>query len=256
VSTIFTSIYKVERINPDIIVHCAALTDVDYCQDHPREAYDNNVTASVNIAEAAKNINSHLIFISTESVFDGNKGNYAEEDRPNPVHIYGKSKLEAERRVFAIVPDACVMRTTFYGWNKLKKLSLAEWVIKKASDGEEVGGFKDIYFSPILVNTLARFIFRIDEMRYAGTIHVAGGDSCSKFDFASMMADIFGLNKNLIKPISCEEMGLKAPRAKKSTLNVLKAVKLFGETMPGIKEGILEMKNLYENGYVDSLKDN
>jgi dTDP-4-dehydrorhamnose reductase len=103
--------YKIEQLKPEIIIHCAALTNVDYCEINPDEAYRHNVMASKNIAETASEIGAYLIHISTDSVFDGEKGGYTEEDKPNPLNVYAMTKLQAEREVLAINPRTCVVRT-------------------------------------------------------------------------------------------------------------------------------------------------
>ena len=245
---------KIEQIRPDFIIHCAAITNVDYCEDHPNEAYNQNVLTSINIAEIAKKIRAYLIHISTDSVFDGEKGDYKEDDTPNPINIYGKTKLKAEQNVLSTHAHSCVVRTNIYGWNKRDKFSLAEWMLNKLTNNEELPALKDVYFSPILVNDLAEVLFKLQERKYAGIIHIAGSEICSKLDFAYMVAEVFELDKSLIKPVSIHELGLKAPRGKNTSLNVSKAEKILKEHLPKAKDGLVKMKKLREEGYVEELK--
>lgn len=245
---------KIEQIEPKYIIHCAALTNVDYCEDHPNEAYNQNVLASIHIAKVAKKIRSYLVYISTDSVFDGTKGDYKEDDIPNPINIYGRTKLEAEQKILSIHSHSCIVRTNIYGWNKRDKFSLAEWMVNKLTNNEELPALKDIYFSPILVNDLVGVLFKLQEKKYEGIIHIAGSETCSKLDFAYMIAEVFDLDKSLIKPVSIHELGLKAPRGKDTSLNISKAEKIMKEHLPGVKEGLEEMKRLREEGYVEELK--
>ena len=245
---------KIEQIKPDFIIHCAALTNVDYCEDRLDEAYNQNVLASVNIAEIAKKIGAHLIHISTDSIFDGEKGNYKEEDTPNPINVYGKTKLEAEQKVLSIHPHSCIVRTNIYGWNKRDKFSLAEWMLNKLTNNEQLPALNDIYFSPILVNNLTEVLFKSQERRHEGIIHIAGRETCSKLDFAYRIAEVFDLDKSLIKPVSIHELGLKAPRGKNTSLNVSKAEMILNERLPNVKEGLEKMVKLREEGYVGELK--
>ena len=245
---------KVKRIKPHFIIHCAALTSVDYCEEHPNEAYNQNVLASIKIAEVAKKIGAFFIYISTDGVFSGEKGNYKEDDIPNPINIYGRTKLEAEQKISSIHSHSCIVRTNIYGWNKRNKFSLAEWMLKKLINNEELPGLKDVYFSPILVNDLAKALFKLQEKNYRGIIHVTGSESCSKLDFAYMIAEVFALDKGLIKPISIHELGLKAPRGENTSLNVSKAEKILKVHLPKVKDGLKEMKKLREEGYVEELK--
>jgi len=246
---------RIKEIEPEVIIHCAALTDLDYCQDHKDEAYAHNVLASINIADAAKEAGAYLMHISTDGVFDGKKGDYAEEDVPNPITVYGQTKLASEKEILTRCPDSCVLRTSIYGWNKMEKLSLAEWMLNKLEEKKELPGFKDVYFSPIIVNDLSDIIFKLFETRPIGIIHVAAGDSCTKLDFAYHIADIFGLDKNLIRPVSLDDIDLKVPRAKNLSLNTSKARGLLGSPLPTVTEGISRMKMLREDGYLEALRN-
>ena len=248
------NLIKIEQIGPNFIIHCAALTDVDYCEEYPNAAYKQNVLASINIAEAAKQTRSHLIFISTDSVFNGEKGNYKENDTSNPINIYGKTKLEAEKKILSIYPRSCIVRTNIFGWNKIYKFSLAEWMLYKLTNNKEMPGLNDIYFSPILVNHLVKILFELHEKKYEGIVHIAGSESCSKLDFAYKIAEVFNLDKNLIKPVSIHKLQLKAPRGKNTSLNVSNAERILETRLPGIKESLEEMKRLREEGYIKRLK--
>lgn len=245
---------KIEDIKPHLIIHCAAQSNVDYCQQYPDEAHRSNVSTSVNIARAAKKTGAYLIHISTVSIFDGKKGNYNEDDKPEPLNVYAKTKLEAEERVLSIYPDSAVVRTNIYGWNKIEKFSLAEWMLDKLKRKEELKGLKDIYFSPILVNDLAQALFKLAHLRYKGIIHIASSQRCSKLEFAYKIADVFCLDKSPIRPITISELGLKAPRPKDVSLNVSRAEDLLRMELPTVEEGLRHMKRLSEEGYVDRLK--
>jgi dTDP-4-dehydrorhamnose reductase len=245
---------KIKRIKPHFIIHCAALADIDYCEEHPGQAYRQNVLGSINIAEAAKEMGAYLIHISTDNVFDGTKGNCKEEDITNPINVYGRTKLEAEQKISSICAHSCIVRTNIYGWNKRNKFSLAEWMLNKLTALEELPGLKDIYFSPILVNDLIKALFKLQEKKYRGIIHIAASETCSKLDFAYMLADVFALNKNLIKPVSIHEIELKAPRGKNMSLNAAKAQEVLEMSFSKVKEGLERMKQLREEGYVQELK--
>ncbi|MFA5008046.1 MAG: SDR family oxidoreductase [Candidatus Omnitrophota bacterium] len=249
------NISRIKKIKPDFIINCAALTNLDYCQEHPAEAYKYNVTLSINIAEAARDMGAYLIHISTDNVFNGQKGNYKEEDTTGPVNVYGETKLEAEKKVLSFCPQACIVRTNIYGWNKLKKLSLAEWMLGELRNSREFPAFKDAYFSPILVNHLIGILFELEEKKYSGILHVAASESCSKLDFAYAIAEVFNISKNLIKPVNISEAKLKALRPKNLSLDVSRAEEILNHRLPDVREGLKEMKALEESGYVRKLKD-
>lgn len=246
---------EIVRINPDLIIHCAALANLDYCEDYPGEAYNHNTLASVYVAEAAEEIGAYLVHISTDGVFDGVEGNYKEDDTPRPINVYGKTKLKAERKVLSICHESCIVRTNIYGWNKRDKLSLAEWMLNKLVNKEELFGFEDVSFSPILVNDLTEVLFKLYEMQYRGIIHIAGGESCSKLDFAYMIAEVFAQDKGLIKATSIDKLGLRSPRGKDLSLNVSKAETILKDPLPTVIDGLVKMRELNEGGYVKTLKN-
>jgi len=245
---------QIEKLNPNLIINCAALTNIDICEDDPDEAYRQNVLTSKNIAWLANQTGAYLIHISTDAVFDGERGNYSEADEPNPVSVYGRTKLHAEHEVLSIHSSSCVVRTNIYGWNKRDKFSLAEWMLNKLESNDELPAFKDIVYSPILVNDLIVHLFALYEKRFLGTIHLAGGEFCSKLDFANVLADVFALDKSRIKETSIDDLNLKAPRGKNISLNVSRAKELLNTPLPNVREGLVEMRCLRERGYVEALK--
>ncbi|MCR4336943.1 MAG: SDR family oxidoreductase [Candidatus Omnitrophica bacterium] len=245
---------KLDSIKPDYIVHAAALTNIDHCEERPEDAHRQNVLASVNVAQFAKKHHAYLAHISTDAVFDGEKGHYREEDEVHPLSVYAETKLKAEQEVLSIASRSCVARTNIFGWNKIHKFSLAEWMLDKLERHQELPGFKDVFFSSILVNALARAVFRLQEVEYQGILHLAGGESCTKLEFAHRLAKIFGLDERLIKSVSVDEVSLKARRGKNLSLNVSKAEKILGIRLPGVDEGLKEMKELRDNRYVESLR--
>jgi len=240
---------------PKAIIHCAALTNIDVCEDDPDAAYSHNVIASKHMAEVARDIGAYLIHISTDNVFDGEKGNYKETDATNPLNVYGRTKLEAEKEVLSADPSACIVRTNIFGWNKLNKLSLAEWMIATLEQSKELPGFTDAVFSSILVNDLAEILFELFEKQPAGIVHIGSRDFCTKYEFAQKIADLYGFNKDLIKPVSSQDVGLRAPRARNLSLDVSKIRSMLSFPLPDIQGGLQRMKELRNAHYVTGLKN-
>ncbi|GAI18632.1 unnamed protein product, partial [marine sediment metagenome] len=132
------------KINPDFVIHTAALANVDQCQQYKREAWVINVSGTENLVEAVEKINSRLVYISTDSVFDGRRGWYTEKDRPNPLNYYAKTKLAGEKIVEGRNGNHTIIRTNIYGWNITGKFSLAEWVIDGLKNRKTLTMFKDV----------------------------------------------------------------------------------------------------------------
>jgi dTDP-4-dehydrorhamnose reductase len=240
---------------PEIIVHCAALTNVDYCESHPNQAYAQNVQASINVAKMAQSLGSYLIQISTDGVFNGEKGFYSEDDSPDPINTYGKSKLDAERRVSKANAHCCIVRTNIFGWNPTAKRSMAEWMINVLSNGQILSAFKDVVISPVLVNDLAEILFELCRLEHEGTIHVGSSDSCSKLQFAYALAEVFKFDQRNIEPISVDELRFEARRPKNTSLNVLRINSLLEQEMPSFLDGIRKMKQLGDSGYARRVVD-
>jgi dTDP-4-dehydrorhamnose reductase len=250
---ITVSIEEIKKLEPDLIIHCAAMTDVDKCETDREAASKVNVFGTENVVRAAEYLGCRLIHISTDAVFDGKKGMYTESDRPNPANYYGKTKLDAEK-IVSKLKDSVIVRTNIYGWNLLPKQSLAEWMIEKLRKKEALPAIKDIYTTPMLVNNLGRALEEIYEKDKRGIYNVAGSERASKLEFANAIAKVFSLNGKLIKPISSKELKFKAPRGADISLDTSKARKELSTELLGLESGLAEMKRLEDSGFASALK--
>jgi len=217
---------------------------VDQCESDPSMATAVNVGGTKCLLKALHGHACRFVFVSTDSVFDGTRGDYTEDDSPTPLHVYGRTKLAAEHAVLADRRDALVTRTAFYGWNVLPKESLGEWILSRLRGGESVSGFTDLLFSPLLADQLARLIYGLVGTGAAGVLHVASADGCSKFEFASRLAATFGFPPGRVMPSTCEMGRLAAPRPRNVTLNSGRAAALLGRSLPSIEEGLREFLKL------------
>lgn len=240
---------------PEIIIHCAALTDVDYCESHPEEAFAQNVQASINVAEIAKSLGSYMVHISTDSVFDGEKGAYSEDDPTGPINSYGRSKLAAERKVSEAYGHSCILRTNIFGWNVTTRKSMAEWMIGVLTREESLTALKDVVISPLLTDDLSNVIFELCRLEHEGIIHIGSSDSCSKLQIARTIAEIFELNPGNIKSISVDELHLKAKRPRNTSLDVRRISSLLGRRMPTVSDGIRRMMELRDSGQIARMGD-
>lgn len=235
------SVMMLESIKPRAVIHCAAMTDVERCQAHPEAAVRHNTTASRHVAQAAKAVGARLVHISTESVFDGLRGDYRESDAPAPLNTYARTKRDAEIEVLAILPSAAVVRTTLYGWDPVGKKSLAEWMLAKLEAGEEVPGFEDAVFSPIYAVHLADKLLRLAAIGASGILHAAGAEACSKYAFAQELAETFGFDRSRVRRAALADAVFIAKRPANVSLNVDRAERLLG-AMPSLREGLHAFK--------------
>ena len=239
---------------PDVVIHCAAATNVDACEREPEMARRLNADMTRDVARASRAAGSYMIHVSTDAVFDGVKGNYAEDDAPNPINVYAASKLAAEVAVEAEDPSAAIVRTNLFGWNAQAKFSLAEWFLDRFGKGEPFNGFDDVWFSPILVNDLARILFAVSERRLAGIFHIAGRDCMTKYEFGCQIAHIFDQDAGILTAVSVDDVSLTAPRSKKLCLRIERIQAAISAQMPSIRSGLERMYALEENGYRNRLR--
>ena len=244
----------VRGLKPKAIVHCAAATSVDWCEDHPEDAEQLNVGASSLLAEVAHDLKAQFIYVSTDAVFDGRRGDYAEADLPAPINVYGQSKLAGERAVLERHPSALMIRVNIYGWNAQEKLSLGEWFLRGLRREERVPGFTDVIFCPMLVNDLAEVLLQMLERGMSGLYHLTGAEKISKYEFGRRVAEIFGLDPARVMPTRVSEARLKARRPLDISLKTARACRALGREMPDVDSGLRRFRALHESGYPRDLK--
>jgi dTDP-4-dehydrorhamnose reductase len=214
-----------QKIQPDAIVHAAALTDVDKCEKERDLANDVNYEATKVIAECAKGANAFLVYVSTDYVFDGKKGMYLEQDEPRPINFYGYTKLKGEQAVREILSDHLIARASvIYGSTPSSgKVNFALWILDSLKEGRPITVAADQYVSPTLNTNLADMLMECLESRLTGTMHLAGATRLSRLDFASELCREWSLDQSLINPIDMSKMNWYAPRPRDSSLDVTKA---------------------------------
>ena len=195
-------------IKPSMVIHTAAMVNVDYCEDHAEEARLINVQGTENVALACKASGSRMVYISSDGVFDGNKGMYSERDTPHPLNTYVSTKLEGERRVKNWLPDSIIVRMSFYGWGRgSNRASLADWVVGGLRRGETLHMFTDVFFSPIYTGNLTEAMIEMYHKGLGGVYHVGGGERCSKYTFGCEIARAFGFDESRIEASSVVDAG-------------------------------------------------
>jgi len=234
-----------DKVKPEVVIHTAALTDVDKCEIDKELAWNINVEGTRNVAELSKRYEAFLVYVSTDYVFKGDKGMYRETEEANPVNYYGLTKLEGERRVIDILDEYCIARSSvIYGSRPASgKVNFALWIIERLRRGEAVNVLRDQWNSPTLNTNLAEMIIEIAERKLIGIYHLAGATKVSRYEFASMIAEVFDLNKELIRPVTMNRLEWIAPRPRDSSLDVLKAMKtlrkkpnIIGEALRRLRE--------------------
>jgi dTDP-4-dehydrorhamnose reductase len=217
-----------KTIKPDIVVHAATLTDVDKCEANKELAWKVNVEGTKNIVEAAKTAGSFLIYISTDYVFNGEKGLYKEADKPDPINYYGLTKLKAEEIVQTQKEYFIARPSVIYGSTPATgKVNFALWLIETLRKGERVKIVTDQWNTPTLNTNLAEMTLDVIERRLTGIYHMCGATRVSRLEFAEQIADAFGLDKGLIDKVSSSQFTWPAKRPMDSSLDTSKAQKML-----------------------------
>ena len=229
------------KIKPELIINSAAIADVDLCEKEKETAMLVNGYAVEWLSSLSKEIGAKFVQISTDYVFDGLTGNYKEEDNPNPINEYGKSKLIGEEN--ALKNDAIVLRIEMpYGINIAKNKNVFfESVINNLKEGKTVNAAVDQIISPTFVEDIPKAVAVLVEKEVNGIFHLASKEHFSRFEFVNIIADVFNFDKTFIKPVKLADFKMLAKRPKNTFLNIDKISKFY-EIKP-LKENLEKIKN-------------
>ncbi len=240
-----------DEYSPEWVIHAAALTPVDYCEDNSEEAFLMNHDVTANIALECKRTGAVLHYISTMYVFDGSKAPYSEYDRINPLNVYGVSKLSPE----GIVLDfgGVVARTTVvFGWNRNGRKNFATWLIDSLSKGSSVNVFDDMISTPTYAGDISKALLQIYNSNKKGIFHVCGASSVSRHGFAVELCDVFGFDKALLVKSSAKNANQRAKRPMNDSALISKLEKETGFAMPELKQSLSEMKKSSQSFFSSS----
>jgi len=243
------------RFNPDLVLHTAALTNMDGCETHPALAHRLNVDATQHVATATQEFGAKLVHFSTVHLFDGTESWTTEEHMPNPLSVYSRTKLKGEEVVLRTCSDPLVIRTDLFGWGTSFNPTLSDWVLDSLRRSRELTMFADVFATLILINDLVDLIPPLVDCDAAGVFNLAGRDRVSRYDFALNLAETFQHSKDGIRAISLEDLPLKARRAKDMSVSSEKAERFLGTRMPHLEDGLSRLKQLAFEGLPAALED-
>jgi dTDP-4-dehydrorhamnose reductase len=228
----------VPPLGPDVVMNLAAFTKVDANETDPARAYSDNAQGPHSLALAARVSDAILLHVSTDYVFDGQKGAaYDETDRPNPLSVYGRSKLAAERFVRQTLPEHFIVRTGFvYGGGNDHVTSQ----IAKLREGEEAAGIADRTGTPTSVRDLAARLIPLVLTHRFGTYHLAGPTATSWFDVLERCKEL-GRLPGTVTAQRAADLGLAAPRPRDSSLSSVFVENLSLPAFPSLDESLTEL---------------
>ena len=232
----------IDKEKPDIVINCAGRNDIDFLEKNPEQAIAINSIGPEIIAKKCEECNSRLVHISTDSIFDGQKGMYDENDVPNPKNIYAKTKLEGEKKVTKECSNSVIVRTNFYGIDNSRKY-LFNNMLEKLKQKQDIIGFDDVHFTPLSVENLSQQITDVTFSNYKGIIHLGSDKKISKYEFCKSMAQKLGFGENYVKQGSIDDFSFIAERPKNTSLN------------NKVSKSIVKHKSIEFEDWLESKKD-
>ena len=235
---------KIKQIKPNFIINTAAMTNVDACENDKTGCYDLNVNVVEYLITICEEINAHLIHISTDFIFDGTKGNYTEEDIPNPLSYYGKTKLISEQLLQKSTIKFTILRTILvYGLViDMSRSNIVLWVKESLENKKEITIVNDQFRTPTFVEDLALTCKISIDKKATGVFNISSNQLLSIYEIAQEIADTFQLDKTLIKPISTSTLNQTAARPKITGFDLTKTNSILNFYPKSFKEDLQRFK--------------
>lgn len=227
----------VRRTQPDVVIHCAAITDVDACEDNPALAHRCNAEMTGTLAHAS-GPECLFVYITTDGIFSGDRAFTTEDQAPQPRTVYAQSKLRGEEEVRAATRNHLIVRTNFYGWSSGRKRTSAEWLFDALETERDITLFDDFFFTPLYVVDFVDRLIRLMESPARGTFHLCGRERISKYEFGLRMAELAGLSIAAVRRGSIDAAQLKAPRPKDMSLSCQRFLGAVGGELPDVRSGL------------------
>lgn len=237
---------KFRLLHPDIIINTAAMTNVDGCETDRTGAWMLNVEFVDCIAKTTHELDSKLIHISTDYIFDGEEGPYYEFDEPNPISWYGYTKSMGETKTELDGLNSCVLRTNVvYGNSTYGKTDFVKWVVNELRSGRKIKIVTDQYSNPTLTDDIATAVYKVIRLDKRGIYNIGGSEYCDRYSFAKNIAKIFILDDSLIEPITTDKLNQPAKRPLLGGLVTSKASNELDMNFSNTEEGITILKQKY-----------
>jgi dTDP-4-dehydrorhamnose reductase len=229
---------------PEVVVHLAAMADVNQCQRTPQRATEINVRGTENIASLCALHRARLVFLSTEYVFSGDQGHYREDDAPQPTTHYGQTKWEAEQAVAREAEQWSILRTSLvYGWPSVaSRGNLVTRLIDALGSGRPFYGYTDMYRSPVYAEDVVEGTIKLAQGDYPGVHHVAGPEWVNIGELARTVAEVFDLDQDLVVLAPSPSEETDTPRPKRLGLDSTRTVRLLGIQPLDMVSGLRQMQ--------------
>jgi dTDP-4-dehydrorhamnose reductase len=233
---------ELNAIKPDLVVHAAALTDVDECEKSPEKCRHINSEGTKITAKVAQALGAQFVYISSDYVFNGVTGNYSEGDSPDPVNHYGESKLLAEQYARQLCSRLLIVRTTIFGLKLPPRIGMMESLVGALRRGRPITRFVDQYFTPLYTGQFSDIILQLVEIGATGLFHIGPSEKVSRFEFAQQVAEIFAPGCSEIRPVSFQQIDGLARRPRDTSLISGAVQEKLGIQPPDLRAGLLRLQ--------------
>lgn len=236
----------IESTKPGLVIHLAAETDVDRCEEEPLHAYTTNAVATEYVAHACARQGVRLLYVSTAGVFDGSKSSpYVESDRPNPVNVYGRAKLAGEHAVQQL-RDYLIVRAGWMVGGVERDKKFAGKILRLLEGRRTLSVVMDKIGSPTFTENLSKGMAALIETRHTGVFHMTNRGVCSRYEFACKLVEYLGRKDVSITPITSDAFPLPAPRAASEAMQNERLQALGMEMMPTWQEALQKYVRQYQ----------
>lgn len=250
VNLVYSDLNKlIDTIRPDVLIHCAAMASPDACEVDRYSSNKINVEVTYRLATACRDYGTHMIFLSSDLIFDGQKGDYTETDAPSPISYYGETKVEAENSILGLNIGATIVRTSLvFGYEEhLARPNIALKVIDHLKGKKPYRIAADQLRTPTFAEDLASALITLAEKRTGGVFNISGDQKISVYDFSKQIAAVFNYDDSCLIPVSTKELAEPAKRPLDSSLNITKAKQLIGFKPTPLVDSIQKLKEQLNN---------
>jgi len=241
------TVEKISRLRPEVVLNLAALTNVDECESQAERTFSVNAEGMRHVALGAVKCGAKVVYISTDYVFDGQKGRpYVEDDVPHPLNVYGRSKLQGERYVQELTEDGVIVRTQWL-FGKHGNNFVAS-VLRQVGEKKELSIVDDQTGSPTYTVDLAKVLSALIQREAKGIFHAVNSNTCTWFKFGQSILEFSGITGVSVRPISSRELNRQAIRPPYSGLSCQKLKQVTGMTLRPWSEALKEYVNSLREG--------
>lgn len=237
---------KLKKIKPKVIIHSAALTNVDLCEQEVVKAYNFNSKVTENLAILCKKLKIKMIYLSSDQIYNGKKRAYKEDDKISPINIYGLTKFLGESYIRSNLKKFLIIRTNFFGLGTKSRKSLSDFILDNLKKKRKIYMYTDVFFNPLYVGSLIEYIFKLESLNLTGIFNLTSDQKISKYRFAVNIAKKFKLEKKLIIPSKISTKKNQAPRPLNMFLINKKLKKTLKIAKININNEISKLKDNYE----------